>query len=1144
MRSALSLAINRIVQGGLMSPASLFSRSANDALPASYFGSGEAGGFWNPQTRSTLFQDENGVTPVTAYGDPVGLMLDQSQGATSLASSEAERLSNGTFDDDTGWSYGTGWAIGGGVASVDGTQASNSNLQYPSAFSGDGFYALTVDVSAVGGTGSFYVYAGVTAYPPITAPGTYTLLINKVGGGNTLFFTANPGKTATIDNVSLKPLPGNHATQSTSTARPVLARLPVGGRRNLLDASEDFSEPTWTNQADIVSTGHSDPFGGNNASLFQAASGSGDRITSQFTAADTSVTVSVYVKQGPNPTSTINLLLRNDTTATNLFSNPYTITAGEDVGGGWYRHSVSASSGITTGDDLRFYIYGTGTGPTEGENNYIFGAQCESGTALTAYQSVVADYDVTESGVQSIDYLLYDGTDDYLVTPSIDLSAVDEATMAAGAVKSSDAPTSDIRILEQQAGATGRTSLRSPSGDRYTGHFGGTTTAFKQSDVVDRGTPTVALQRGDVSGSISSLRLNGTLAQEVTTSHGTGNLTDQVAVIGGQVPGAANFWQGHIGPTLLIGRYLSDLETTDLEYWYQQQMGLDLGVSSLYEGAYFDPSRISTLYQDAEGTTPVTAYGDPVGLMLDTSQGTTSLSSSETDLIVNGTFDSDISGWTDQSARAVGSWDAGRLKITHNATPPSGVSQSITVEAGKTYLFTAELISCTDFNAGTQIRISNGTSPGSGDLYTLDLTAPGTFTAVFQATSADANIYFRNNSATGVSIWDNVSVKELPGNHATQSTSTARPVYARYPEGGRRNLITGFPVDDGDWSADADWTRDNATAPDGSSTAGSSEGVSASTSFGTDSKTLQVSTSHVISCYVKRTDGGTGDTRISLRNQTQNNFAIQAFVEWNGSGEVTAMRIAGGATAGFESAGDGWYRVWAANTTTAAATDEYRVLQYPDSEGQGGVVFFWGHQLEVGTTPTGYQKVTADYDITESGKRDISFLLGDGVDDQLTGSISLGQPSAFTVAMGTPDQISADGSQNTLFELSAATRSDSAIAVIQPSASAARFDLWATGYAVQCRINIGSDLGPTVFVGDYSSADAYEAFVGGSSVGTDPTTTAADNDLVEFALLSNTDGTEEFPGGIGPFFIINRKLSTTDRANLEATLANKAGVES
>ena len=38
-----------------------------------------------------------------------------------------------------------------------------------------------------------------------------------------------------------------------------------------------------------------------------------------------------------------------------------------------------------------------------------------------------------------------------------------------------------------------------------------------------------------------------------------------------------------------------------------------------YQGAWYDPNDLSTLFQDSAGTTPVTAIGDPVGKMLDKS---------------------------------------------------------------------------------------------------------------------------------------------------------------------------------------------------------------------------------------------------------------------------------------------------------------------------------------------------------------------------------------------------------------------------------------------------------------------------------------------------------------------------------------------
>jgi len=44
--------------------------------PESLFRNGEVGVYYDPSDLSTLFQDSAGTTPVTAAGQPVGLMLD------------------------------------------------------------------------------------------------------------------------------------------------------------------------------------------------------------------------------------------------------------------------------------------------------------------------------------------------------------------------------------------------------------------------------------------------------------------------------------------------------------------------------------------------------------------------------------------------------------------------------------------------------------------------------------------------------------------------------------------------------------------------------------------------------------------------------------------------------------------------------------------------------------------------------------------------------------------------------------------------------------------------------------------------------------------------------------------------------------
>lgn len=52
-------------------------------------------------------------------------------------------------------------------------------------------------------------------------------------------------------------------------------------------------------------------------------------------------------------------------------------------------------------------------------------------------------------------------------------------------------------------------------------------------------------------------------------------------------------------------------------------VAVDFGIRNLFntseQGTWYDPSDLTTLFQDAAGTTPVTAHGQPVGLMLDKS---------------------------------------------------------------------------------------------------------------------------------------------------------------------------------------------------------------------------------------------------------------------------------------------------------------------------------------------------------------------------------------------------------------------------------------------------------------------------------------------------------------------------------------------
>ena len=196
---------------------------------------------------------------------------------------------------------------------------------------------------------------------------------------------------------------------------------------------------------------------------------------------------------------------------------------------------------------------------------------------------------------------------------------------------------------------------------------------------------------------------------------------------------------------------------------------LDLFASG-EEGAWYDPSDLTTLYQDAAGTTPVTGTGQPVGLMLDKSKGLTL----GPEAVTNGTFDTDISGWSTHGGGAALSWNAGRL-LCSTTSSFNGAKQAITTVAGKTYLASITVYP----NGSSELRIGVGDGANLSDIQ-LFIESPSvtkTYSFYFKALSSTTTVSVTagNLPVTGSFEVDNVTVKELPGNHATQSTSTARP---------------------------------------------------------------------------------------------------------------------------------------------------------------------------------------------------------------------------------------------------------------------------------------------------------------------------------------------------------------------------------
>ena len=71
--------------------------------PASLFAGGAEGAWYDPSDLSTLFQDSAGTTPVTASGQPVGLMLDKSGNGNHATQATAAKRP--TYTEGSGLSW-------------------------------------------------------------------------------------------------------------------------------------------------------------------------------------------------------------------------------------------------------------------------------------------------------------------------------------------------------------------------------------------------------------------------------------------------------------------------------------------------------------------------------------------------------------------------------------------------------------------------------------------------------------------------------------------------------------------------------------------------------------------------------------------------------------------------------------------------------------------------------------------------------------------------------------------------------------------------------------------------------------------------------------------------------------------------------
>lgn len=200
----------------------------------SLFANNEQGFALDFYDTNMLFQDAAGTTPVTAAGQPVGLVFDKSKGLT-LGVELLPPVANKSL-----------WGVVGsptyGNVTVDGTSvilSSNTGgvLAYTTGpFSSSKMYKFSITVAEITGGALFLENAEAGGAIRIDNPGTYTCVARNVS--KFYFRNGGPGSaiTARITAASAKEIVGNHAYQATSSMRPILRDNP---RRADYDGVDD-----------------------------------------------------------------------------------------------------------------------------------------------------------------------------------------------------------------------------------------------------------------------------------------------------------------------------------------------------------------------------------------------------------------------------------------------------------------------------------------------------------------------------------------------------------------------------------------------------------------------------------------------------------------------------------------------------------------------------------------------------------------------------------------------------------------------------------------------------------------------------------------------------------------------------------------
>ena len=361
---------------------------------------------------------------------------------------------------------------------------------------------------------------------------------------------------------------GNHATQATTTKRPVLSR-----RVNLLVKTEQFDDGVWVKSGlgtgsapSVTSNTATAPDGTLTASQVNLAIGGGTNSSDWSwlyqnisRTAGESASFTIWIKAAtPADIGRVVILTGFDSDTVRLSAE-------------WEMHELPDLPVVAGTFSYGVRLRGDETPGAGTVSFHVWGASLTRTTdAHLPYQWVntATDYDADPSKFPA--YLRFDGVDDALQTGSINFTSTDKMTVWAGITKLSEA----LQLLVELS-ATANTNngafkvlAADPPGTEIAASSRGTAAnALNQVSEMSAASPGsfVLSSASDIAGDLVALRVNSIAAPQAVGDQGAGNYGNYPLYIGARA-GTSLFFNGRIYSLIVRGAQssLSQIEATEL----------------------------------------------------------------------------------------------------------------------------------------------------------------------------------------------------------------------------------------------------------------------------------------------------------------------------------------------------------------------------------------------------------------------------------------------------------------------------------------------------------------------------------------------------------------------------------------------------